>query len=353
MNMISLDEWSLGANRSTRPANLVQLRALPSVDDLAYSAASAASSLGSSALESSTGLTPASLAILYAAGLLTSFSPCALSLLPLTVSYISGAAGEREDGAAFLPTLAFAGGLASVFVGFGLSASLVGGVFGTAGSGSVFGALLLASLSSGVSIAMGLQLLDIIRIPLPSFDIDVPSLGNNALEGVEGGTAAIAAEGVGDSIGSEICFDDEGNLAPATVTPTDESSAQTSSASSLLRTFLLGGSSALVASPCATPVLTSLLAFVASSRNPTIGAALLFFYTLGYSTPLLVIGATGGQALANAQATAKSGGDGSLPSKIGKLITPLTASILIWYGTNGFLEALIGDPSISGLQVLD
>ena len=92
-------------------------------------------------------------------------------------AHTSGAAGEREDGAAFLPTLAFAGGLASVFVGFGLSASLVGGVFGTAGSGSVFGALLLASLSSGVSIAMGLQLLDIIRIPLPSFDIDVPSLG--------------------------------------------------------------------------------------------------------------------------------------------------------------------------------
>merc|ERR1711974_11315 len=66
---------------------------------------------------------------------------------------------------------------------------------------------------------------------------------------------------------------------------------------SLFRTFLLGGSSALVASPCATPVLTSILAFVASSSNPFLGGFLLLFYTLGYSTPLLVTAATGGKAL--------------------------------------------------------
>ena len=37
---------------------------------------------------------------------------------------------------------------------------------------------------------------------------------------------------------------------------------------SLFRTFLLGGSSALVASPCATPVLTSILAYVAGNSDP-------------------------------------------------------------------------------------
>jgi len=107
-------------------------------------------------------------------------------------------------------------------------------------------------------------------------------------------------------------------------------------------------------------VLTSILAFVGSSQNPTLGAALLFVYTLGYSTPLLVVGATGGQVLANAQAAAVAEGEGesddsgnnsggSWVATIGKLVTPVTASVLIWYGTTGFLEATLGDPSLAAL----
>ena len=102
-------------------------------------------------------------------------------------------------------------------------------------------------------------------------------------------------------------------------------------------------------------MLASILAYVASSRNPFVGATLLLTYALGYSTPLLVIGATGGQALSNFQAAAaaSAGGDddegGWSLVKIGRLVTPLTASVLIWYGTTGFLEALIGDPSLFAL----
>ena len=41
-------------------------------------------------------------------------------------------------------------------------------------------------------------------------------------------------------------------------------------------------------------------------------------------------------------------------AKIGRLVTPLTATVLIWYGTTGFLEALIGDPSLVALApILD
>ena len=57
----------------------------------------------------------------------------------------------------------------------------------------------------------------------------------------------------------------------------------------------------MVASPCATPVLTSILGFVAAAQDPALGAILLFTYTVGYSTPLLVIAASGGQALVNLQ----------------------------------------------------
>ena len=60
-----------------------------------------------------------SLAVLYAAGLGTSISPCSLGLLPITVSYISSAANERRDKQTILPTLAFAVGLAVVFTALG------------------------------------------------------------------------------------------------------------------------------------------------------------------------------------------------------------------------------------------
>ena len=76
-----------------------------------------------------------SLAVLYAAGLWTSFSPCSLGLLPITVSYISNAADERDDGNTVVPTLAFAAGLAMAFTALGVSASALGGVFGGCGGG--------------------------------------------------------------------------------------------------------------------------------------------------------------------------------------------------------------------------
>jgi len=274
-------------------------------------------------------------------------------------------------------------------VGLGLSAALLGGVFGSttqAGVGGVgWGKIVLATMSSGVCIVMGLQLLELIRLPLPSFEFDVPELGTVAAVGGtvggDGGTGSTGGgsstaigneDGIESGMGSQISFDQDGNLipgdvlsttssttGPATATSATTTKPQPGSAASLLRTFLLGGSSALIASPCATPVLTSILAFVGSSQNPTLGAALLFVYTLGYSTPLLVVGATGGQALANAQAAAVAEGEGesddsgsgggSWVATVGKLVTPVTASVLIWYGTTGFLEATLGDPSLAAL----
>ena len=259
------------------------------------------------------------------------------------------------------PTLAFACGLAAVFCGLGLSVSFLGGVFGGSSSGSgagenVLGAFLLAGLSSGVSIAMGLQLLEIVNIPLPSLELNLNDNG--------GGSVAAAATGNENGNGecvacSQIAFDQEGNILQSSNEATASSSSSTSSSTttdatsdinSLFRTFLLGGSSALVASPCATPVLTSILAFVAATKDPTLGAILLLTYTVGYSTPLLVVAASGGQALVNLQSSGgEDGEEGGIVGKIGQLVNPLTASVLIWYGVNGFLDALFGDPSLAGL----
>ena len=317
------------------------------LDDLIYNAESTAASLAdysiSGAADTGT-LSLFSLTVLFFAGLLTSFSPCSLSLLPLTVSYISTAAGEREDKAAFFPTLAFVSGLAFVFSGLGLSVSLLGGVFGQSMSISdnFLATLSLVILSSGVSIAMGLQLLELINIPLPSLDIELPFLQSpRDLESSENMDT------------SAISFDDDGMIIqrPSSLTVQTESPDPKNSLA-LVRVFLLGGSCALLESPCATPVLTSILAFVGVSRNPILGATLLLTYTIGYSTPLLIVGATGGEALAKLRASSMDddANDVGWISKIGQYVSPATGAVLIWYGTNSFLTGIFGDASLSGLS---
>ena len=86
---------------------------------------------------------------------------------------------------------------------------------------------------------------------------------------------------------------------------------------------------------------------MAGTQDPALGALLLFIYTVGYSTPLLIVAASGGQALVNLQNANVE--EDTFVGKIGQFVNPLSASVLIWYGANGFLEAVFGDPSINGL----
>jgi cytochrome c-type biogenesis protein len=56
------------------------------------------------------------------------------------------------------------------------------------------------------------------------------------------------------------------------------------------RSYGLGLTFGLGASPCSTPVLASLLAWVASTGNVLLGFGLLLAYTLGYTLPIWVAG---------------------------------------------------------------
>jgi cytochrome c-type biogenesis protein len=292
-------------------------------EDVMFNAQSAASSLASVSLDDPSNLV-SSVPIMYGAGLLTAVSPCVWGLLPLTISYISTAAGEREDKEIILPTLSFALGLASVFCSLGLIAASVGGaVYGNSGNTSI----ILPLASNAICCVMAFQLLELIDIPLLAL----------------GSSPATKRQQTSDE---PILIDGSGKVLPSATE--DASSNTQGEQGALVRTFLLGGSSALVASPCATPVLTSILAFVASSSNPLLGSFLLLFYTLGYSTPLLVTAATGGKALVGLK---ELGGkdETSIYGIIAPWVTPFTAGILLWYGTNGLLTAVLGDPSLAGL----
>jgi cytochrome c biogenesis protein CcdA len=225
-----------------------------------------------------THLTPVSGAVLYGAGLLTSLSPCALSLVPLTMAYLTddGTDPSRNQKTLLFRAGMFTVGLATSLSVLGLSATLAGKLFGSAGAGALGAALPLTA--SVVAIVMGLNLLDLINLKLPSF----------------------------------------------------EATMQLDRFPPSLQAFLLGATSALIASPCSTPVLASILGFVAASGEPYLGAGLLFSYSLGYSTPLLLAGVLSG---AVTSFIAKRG-DGF------SWVTPATAAMLISYGTYSSLSTL-------------
>ncbi|MGD1941988.1 MAG: cytochrome c biogenesis protein CcdA [Leptolyngbyaceae cyanobacterium] len=173
-----------------------------------------------------------SLGVVWVAGLLTSLTPCTLSMLPIMVGYMGGYEAKGRFQAISQATW-FALGLATTLAALGLLAGAVGRVYGQVGIG-------LPIIVSVLAILMGLNLLEALPIPLPS-------LGNNV---------DVTAMGV--------------PLA--------------------LKSYLLGLTFGLVASPCSTPVLATLLAWISTTGDPVLGGALLLAYTVGYVTPLVIAG---------------------------------------------------------------
>jgi len=208
-------------------------------------------------------LSALSVAAIFGSGLLTSFSPCTLSMLPICIAYIGGyESSSRVE--SFVQSLWFSLGIASTLASLGLGAALLGKVYGQIGTG-------LPIAVSILSIVMGLNLLEVLNIPLPS---------------------------LGDKFGP---------------VPTNLPKA--------LRSFIIGVSFGFVASPCSTPVLAALLGWVSTTQDPVLGGGLLLSYAAGYVCPLVIAGTFAG-ALKKLLDVRQSSG----------WITPTSGAVLLGYG---------------------
>lgn len=202
------------------------------------------------------------LILAFLGGVMSSLLPCTVGMLPMLVGYVGGYT-ETSKLAILRQILLFMTGFALVMTVLGILASALGTAMAAlVGVGWYYFLGLLA-------IIMGLQLLEVLQLPLPQFVTRLPDSRSGRW------------------------------LAPVA----------------------LGAAFGAASSPCGTPFLTAILGFISREKNWVLGGASLFSYAFGQSMLLLVVGLCTGLIKQMA-----------LFRQVGSVITRLSAVVFILGG---------------------
>jgi len=168
----------------------------------------------------------AAIAVVFAAGVLTSFTPCVYPMIPVTVTYIGTAAGGKRSRSVSLSSV-YVLGMAVVYASLGVITALLGKTFGRFTVNAwVYGGVGL------LIVFFAVIMLDVVTLPVPRL------------------FASVQADGVrrGGHLGA----------------------------------LMIGIAAGFVAAPCTAPVLGLLLVYVAKT--------LLFVFAIGLGTLLFIVG---------------------------------------------------------------
>lgn len=181
--------------------------------------------------------------VFFGLGLLMTFTPCVLPMVPIVSSLVAGSGASPRRG--FVLSLAFVLPMALTYAGVGAAAALAGAnLQAVLQNPWVLGAFAL------VFVVLALAMFGWYELQLPAF---VRNRLNSASQGQRGGTVAGAAS--------------------------------------------MGVLSALLVGPCMTAPLAGALLYIGNTGDVVTGALVLFSMGLGMGVPLLLVGTLGARLL--------------------------------------------------------
>jgi thiol:disulfide interchange protein DsbD len=158
-------------------------------------------------------------------------------MIPITIAYIGGRSGESRLKGLSL-SIFYVIGMAATYSALGAFAALTGKLFGAASTNPI-----LYLVVANIFIFLGLSMLDVFTLPIPSFL-----------------TSRQPGKKSGGYFGA----------------------------------FIVGLLAGTVAAPCTAPVLGVVLTFVAAKQNVIYGMTLLFVFSIGLGTLLIIVGTFAG-----------------------------------------------------------
>lgn len=183
------------------------------------------------------------LLVAYLGGLLSSFTPCVYPMIPITVGVIGGGS-DRTWKKLVARSLVYLSGMALVYALLGVVAGLTGQIFGT------------LTNTYGFYLALGIFISFAALVMLEVIPFDPAVWIENIMRRFQKQKPHSKKE--------------RGRV-------------------TLLGTFGLGATSGFIAAPCTTPILATILAFIAKTQSVFMGFVLMLGFSLGLGTLLLAI----------------------------------------------------------------